>query len=131
MPVNSKFPLLLQAEAGKRGSLRMIKICPVCEHELIGSFCPVCRAVVKNPWFLSDGVYLNRSHYATEVNCEFHDGDRKTTFLNRRHPSGEKECSYHFPFDGAGFENPLFRKKAERKNTAGTVPAGKRRRKWL
>lgn len=102
-----------------------MKICPICEHELIGSFCPVCRRVVKDPWYLSDGIYLNKSHYANEVQCEFHDGDRKITLLNQLHPADEKECSYHFSFDGSGFSNPAGR----RKNSAVKPKKGARSKK--
>ena len=75
-------------------------LCPICDHELIGSFCPVCKAMRKNPLILPDGIYLNKAHSAPDVQCEFHAGDRKSTLLNRRHPRDEKECSYHNP-DGA------------------------------
>ena len=83
-----------------------MKLCPICDHELAGSFCPVCRAVRKNPIVIPDGIYLNKAHSSPDVQCEFHAGDRKTTLLNRRHPKDEKECSYHKPdLEGSGEKN--------------------------
>ena len=76
-----------------------MNLCPICDHELVGSFCPVCKAMRNNPLILPEGVYLNKAHSAPDVQCEFHAGDRKSTLLNRRHPVNEKECSYHNPGD--------------------------------
>ena len=72
-------------------------MCPVCDHELLGAFCPVCKAVRNDGWTLPEGVYLNKSHSGQELNCDFHDHDRKTVIMNESHPEGEKECSYHNP----------------------------------
>jgi len=57
----------------------------------------VCRKLVTNPLTVSDGIYLNKSHFGNDGLCEFHMDDRKTTILNARHPANEKDCSYHKP----------------------------------
>lgn len=92
-----------------------MKLCPICDHELIGNFCPVCKRPVTKPLIISDGIYLNKSHSLPDVNCEFHDGDRKLTLLNRRHPADEPSCSYHYPSDGFS-PGGIFRKKEKKKN---------------
>lgn len=73
-----------------------MKLCPICDHELnAANMCPVCKKVVRKPWIVSDGIYLNKSHYKLELNCEFHGKDRKKTYLNQRHDRNETDCSYH------------------------------------
>ena len=74
-----------------------MKICPVCDHALVGNLCPVCRQIVREPWTLNEGVYLNRSHSLPDDFCEFHDThrDRRKLLLNERHPADETDCSYH------------------------------------
>ena len=37
-----------------------MKLCPICDHELVGNFCPVCRAMRPNPLILPEGIYLNK-----------------------------------------------------------------------
>ncbi len=74
-----------------------MKLCPICDHELVGMFCPVCRKICREPLIIPDGIYLNKAHTAPDISCEFHEHDRKSTLLNRRHPENETECSYHNP----------------------------------
>ena len=33
-----------------------MKLCPICDHELVGNFCPVCRAMRPNPLILPEGI---------------------------------------------------------------------------
>ncbi len=67
-----------------------MKICPVCETILRGSYCPLCRKLQKNAWFLKDGVYINRSHSLPDSFCDYHRGERTVTYLNRS-PSKQRE----------------------------------------
>lgn len=73
-----------------------MKMCPICDRELgTTNYCPVCKKVIRNPWVISDGIYLNKSHSNIELNCDYHRDDRKKTYLNQRHDQEEKDCSYH------------------------------------
>ena len=103
-----------------------MKLCPICDHELVGSFCPLCKAVRKHPLILPEGVYLNKAHSSPDVQCEFHAGDRKSTLLNRRHPRDEQECSYHHP-EGAGREEPEALKPVDLKSLMRSMKTGKSR----
>lgn len=72
-----------------------MNLCPICDRKLVGSFCPSCRKLVRNPVVIPDGIRLNESHYGNDDMCEFHANDRHIPFLNRRHPEQEEDCSYH------------------------------------
>jgi hypothetical protein len=75
-----------------------MKLCPICDHELtVANYCTLCRRFVTDPLILSDGIYLNKSHFGNDGLCEFHQDDRKTTIMNGSHPKNERECSYHKP----------------------------------
>ncbi len=60
-----------------------MNICPICEHPLVGNVCVTCKKVIKNPWRISDGVYINRSHSLPDDFCEYHMHGRVSTLLNQ------------------------------------------------
>lgn len=73
-----------------------MKLCNICDTELTSvNFCPVCRRICRTPLFLNDGIYLNKPHHASEVNCEFHGELKRPAFINMRHPEHENACDYH------------------------------------
>lgn len=49
-----------------------MKICPICEKKIEGSFCTSCFRFV-TPWNISDNTYINKSHDGRkDKNCEYH-----------------------------------------------------------
>ena len=73
-----------------------MKLCNICDTPLVaGNICPVCRKVCRSPIEISDKIHLNSSHSSTETGCDYHQGDRKISYLNKNHPEGERDCAYH------------------------------------
>lgn len=61
-----------------------MKICPICEKEISGTWCKKCFKKV-TPWEVRDGIYINRSHDKDDKNCYFHGTEQQTVRNNEVH----------------------------------------------
>lgn len=84
-----------------------MKICPICEKEIEGSFCRNCFRFVK-PWTLHDDIYINKNHdRRQDKNCDYH---------NPRTEYSKQE--YMQP----GYENKIYGSVTKNTRTPSAVP---------
>ncbi|MGN0513245.1 MAG: hypothetical protein ACI4GD_03115 [Lachnospiraceae bacterium] len=49
-----------------------MKICPICDNKIQGTWCPRCFRFV-TPWELKNDIYINESHHPShDFGCEYH-----------------------------------------------------------
>ena len=48
-----------------------MKICPICDKRIEGTWCKNCHRLV-TPWVIKDDIYINERHPAKENSCDYH-----------------------------------------------------------
>lgn len=49
----------------------MAKLCPICDTQINGTFCKVCKKFV-TPVYFKEDIHLNTRHEADDIDCDYH-----------------------------------------------------------
>lgn len=96
------------------------KICPVCDLPIGATgYCPRCKRVIKKPYLREVNYYLNETHPANELECEFHNRHMESTLPQ------EKVRSNVRPGGASTGGQPVSRNAGQPAETTGTAGSAK------